>query len=87
MISQEGKKLELTYPCEWSYKVIVETHIEIKVVTKLILGDRQHDIKKANLSKNKKYQSHNISLLVHNDDDRHMIFEQLKKDESVKMVL
>ena len=82
-----GKKVELTYPCEWEYKVIVETHIEIKTVTLCVLGEREHGIKKSNNSKGGKYQSHNISLLVHNDDDRHMIFEQLKKDKNVKMVL
>ncbi len=80
-------KLELTYPCEWEYKVIVETHIEIKSVTFCVLGDREHIIKESKISKNGKYKSHNISLLVHNDDDRHTVFEQLKKDENVKMVL
>ena len=80
-------KLELTYPCEWEYKVIVEIHIEIESVTFCVLGDREHAIKKSKISKNGKYQSHNISLLVHNDEDRHTIFEQLKKDENVKMVL
>ncbi len=82
-----GKKVELTYPIEWEYKVIVETHIEIKTVTLCVLGEREHSIKKSNNSKNGKYQSHNISLLVHNDDDRHMVFELLRKDKNVKMVL
>jgi putative lipoic acid-binding regulatory protein len=80
-------KLELTYPCEWEYKVIVETHIEIKSVTFCVLGDREHIIKKSNNSKGGKYQSHNISLEVHNDDDRHAVFELLRKDKNVKMVL
>ncbi len=87
MISKESKKLELTYPCEWNYKVVVEVHIEISAVATSVFGEREHTVRKANNSKNGKYQSHNISLLVHNDDDRHMIFEQFRKDENVKMVL
>ncbi|MCH9812586.1 MAG: DUF493 domain-containing protein [Epsilonproteobacteria bacterium] len=87
MISLDDKKLELTYPCEWNYKVIVGAEIDITIVTTSVLGEREHSVRKANNSKNGKYQSHNVSLLVHNDDDRHLIFEQFKKDVHVKMVL
>lgn len=87
MISLDDKKLELTYPCQWNYKVIVEAHIDIKVVAVDILGDREHTVRKSNNSKNGKYLSHNVTLLVHNDDDRHTIFEMFKKDRHVKMVL
>ena len=87
MISLDDKKLELTYPCKWNYKVIIESHLEISTIAALVLGEREHTIKKSNNSKNGKYQSHNISLLVHNDDDRHTIFEQFKKEKAVKMIL
>lgn len=87
MISLDDKKLELTYPCNWNYKVIVEAHIDISMVTSSVLGEREHSVKKTNNSKTGKYQSHNVSLLVHNDDDRHTIFEMFKKEQHVKMVL
>ena len=86
-ISLESKKLELTYPCQWNYKVIIESHVEISTVTTLVLGEREHTVRKANNSKNGKYKSHNVSLLVHNDDDRHEIFNQFKCHDNVKMVL
>ncbi len=85
--SQEGKKLEINYPCKWEYKVIVMAHVDISIVAACVLGEREHKIKKSNNSKTGKYKSHNVSLLVHNDDDRHMIFEQFKKEENVKMIL
>lgn len=87
MISQETKKLELTYPCQWNYKVIIESHVEISSVAALVLGEREHTVRKSNNSKNGKYKSHNISLLVHNDDDRVEIFHQFKEHKHVKMVL
>ncbi len=87
MISQETKKLELTYPVTWNYKVIIESHHEISAVTASVLGEREHTIRKSNNSKNGKYKSHNVSLLVHNDDDRSEIFKQFKEHEHVKMVL
>ena len=87
MISLDDKKLELTYPCQWNYKVIIESHIEISAVTASVLGEREHTVRKSNNSKNGKYKSHNVSLLVHNDDDRVEIFQQFKSHDNVKMVL
>jgi putative lipoic acid-binding regulatory protein len=87
VISLDDKKVEITYPCQWNYKVIIPSHEEISVVTSSILGERDHTVKKSNNSKNGKYQSHNVSLLVHNDDDRHTIFEEFKCHDCVKMVL
>ena len=87
MISLDDKKLELTYPCSWSYKVIIEAHHEISVVASSVLREREHSIKKSNNSKTGKFQSYNISLLVHNDDDRHEVFQLFKAHEGVKMVL
>ncbi len=87
MISLDDKKLELTYPCQWNYKVIIESHVEISAVTASVLGERDHTVRKSNNSKNGKYKSHNVSLLVHNDDDRHEIFQQFKCHDNVKMVL
>ncbi len=87
VISQETKKLKLIYPCQWSYKVIIQTDIDIKDILLSVLSEREHTVKKANFSKNGKYQSHNVSLLVHNDDDRYEIFSQFKEDKNVKMVL
>jgi len=87
VISLDDKKLELTYPCKWNYKVIIDSHEEISAITASVLGDREHTVRKSNNSKNGKYKSHNISLLVHNDDDRHELFQQFKCHECVKMVL
>ena len=87
MISLDNEKLELTYPCEWNYKVIIEAHAEISTIASSILGEREHSVRKSNNSKSGKYTSHNISLLVHNDDDRHEIFQQFKCHCNVKMIL
>jgi putative lipoic acid-binding regulatory protein len=87
VISLDDQKLELTYPCNWNYKVILEAHEEISKIASEVLGDREHKVRKSNNSKNGKYKSHNISLLVHNDDDRTEIFQQFKSHECIKMVL
>ncbi len=87
MTSLDDKKVEITYPCKWSYKVIIDSKIDIGIVCACVLGDREHDCKKSNNSKNRKYQSYKIDLLVFNDDDRHEVFREFKSSDSVKMVL
>jgi putative lipoic acid-binding regulatory protein len=87
VISLDDKELEIIYPCEWSYKVIIDAKEEIGIISACVLGDREHSCKKSNNSKSGKYKSYKIDILVFNDDDRHEIFREFKSHNSVKMVL
>ncbi len=87
MISIGNKKLELEYPCNWEYKVIINIHCKIKHIAKNVLGDRTYTIKKSNNSKKKTYESFKISLLIHSDDERVTLFEEFRKEDCVKIVL
>jgi putative lipoic acid-binding regulatory protein len=87
VVNLNDKKLELMYPCNWNYKVIIHKECDIKDITKCVFGEREHKVTKSNKSKNDKYQSYKVSTLVHNDDDRKELFEQLRKDKNVKIVL
>jgi putative lipoic acid-binding regulatory protein len=82
-----SQELKLDYPCLWQYKAIVASDVCIKSVTKDILHQRDHSIKPSNNSKEGKYASYTLSVLVHSDDDRKMLFECLKQVESIKFVL
>lgn len=84
---ENSKELKLKYPCNWEYKAICESHHDIKEIATDILDKREHSIKKSNNSKSGKYQSHTITTLVHSDDDRKSIYEELKKHKSIKFVL
>lgn len=89
MISVEKteKKLHLEYPCDWEYKIILDSNKEPKDIIKKIIGDRKYKLKNSKISRNGKYKSCNINMLVHNDDDRKVIYEELKKNTNIKMVL
>ena len=87
MENLKDKKLELKYPCNWDYKVIVDKDCNIHEVTKGVFGARDHKVTKSNKSKTEKYHSYKVTTLVHNDDDRKELFEQLRKDKNVKIVL
>jgi len=83
----KGKKLELEYPCNWCYKVIGSDKESVSNAVKSIMDKREHKISDSNKSKNGKYVSMNLDLLVHNEADRNFIFEALKKHKDLKMVL
>lgn len=81
------KELKLDYPCTWHYKAILEAELNIKHIIKEILDEREHSLRKSKNSKQGKYESYTLSVLVHSDDDRKMIFETLKQHKSIKFVL
>jgi putative lipoic acid-binding regulatory protein len=87
IINDSTQKLELTYPCSWSYKLIGhEKEVMQKAIHEVIL-EREHTLEHSNSSKTGKYTSLNLDLLVHNEDDRNFIYEALKAHQHIKMVL
>lgn len=87
IINDSVQKLELTYPCTWSYKLIgYEKQTIQKAIHEVIVG-REHNLTHSNASKTNKYISMNLDLLVHNEDDRNFIYEALKSHQNIKMVL
>ncbi len=87
MNTLEGKKLELEYPCNWNYKVIINAHCKIEHIVKNVVGDRLYTIGEPRHSKDKNYISYKVTLLVHSDEDRVGLFEQFKKEDCVKIIL
>ncbi len=87
IINDSKEKIELEYPCNWCYKVIGNDKSGIQSAVKDVIDQREHTLTHSNASKNGKYVSMNLDLLVHNDDDRKFIYEALKKHNNVKMVL
>lgn len=87
IINDRKEKLELTYPCSWSYKLIgYEKEAMQKAIHDVII-EREHKLKHSNVSKTGKYISLNLELLVHNEDDRNFIYQALKEHQNIKMVL
>jgi len=80
-------KPEISYPCSWSYTVIgtQSTLIEEAVIS--VIGQRECSFNASKSSKGGKYCSYKLELLVHNEDERNLIFEEIKKHKHVKMVL
>ena len=86
-LNETDKKVEIDYPCSWQYKVITEHHEHTKEAILDVINERFHTLTHSHNSKNGKYVSMNLELLVQNEDDRTFIFEALKAHHKVKMVL
>ncbi|MDX9814076.1 MAG: DUF493 domain-containing protein [Sulfurimonas sp.] len=87
ILNETKQKLELEYPCLWSYKLIGVCKEDIECAIKEVILEKEHTLKHSNNSKSGKYISMNFELLVHNDDERTYIFDSLKKHDKIKFVL
>ena len=81
------KELGLDYPCNWEYKLITDTKDDLKNSLKELLGNRNYKLIFSKKSKNGKYNSYLLSLIVHSDEDRKNIYESLKKDKNIKIII
>ena len=87
IINESKEKLELIYPCDWSYKLIAGEKEALQKAIRDVIDEREHKLTHSNKSKSGKYISMNLDLLVHNEDDRNFIYEALKAHNAIKMVL
>jgi putative lipoic acid-binding regulatory protein len=87
MIDLNKEKLQLDYPCNWKYKIVMLETTSVKTVTKEVFSDRPHSVKESNVSKKGKFKSYTIELIVHNEDDRKELYSLLGKHSEIKMVL
>lgn len=68
----------IKYPCFWKYKLIISKDEKIDNVINFIPKDKKYKLEFSNLSSSGKYQSHNLSIFVLNDEERLDIFNKLK---------
>lgn len=87
MVDLSKHKLELAYPCNWKYKIVLLEKSNANNISKEILGERSHKIKKSNVSKNGKFISYDVELIVFNDDDRVELHTLFNNHVEIKMVL
>lgn len=80
-------ELQLDYPCQWEYKLVLSTEHNVTTLVQEILEERIHEVRKSQNSTKGNYVSYTLSVLVHNADDRKMLFHLLKSHQHIKFVL
>ncbi len=84
---QLDKELGLDYPCSWEYKIITDSKDQLKDSIKELFGNRSYNLTFSKKSKNGKYDSYVLSTVVFSDEDRKSIYENLKKDKNIKIII
>lgn len=87
VIDLSKEKLELTYPCVWNYKLIGLSEIGVRTAIGDVILEKPHKLLPSKVSRSGKFQSFDLELIVHCEDERIMIFESLRAHSEIKMVL
>ena len=81
------KKLEIEYPCEWTFKIIGQDEILMRKAVISTLKSRDHTVNNSNSSSGGKYISLNLMVNVENETDRNDISTNLQSDPAIKFIL
>ncbi len=87
MIDLNQHKLELDYPCNWEYKLVIRHEQDIQEIINEVIEDRHHGIKPSKVSSKGKFKSYTLEMMVHNEEDRKAIYKILSDHEHIKMVV
>ncbi len=80
-------KLEIEYPVTWTYSIIGFDEKEMRAAAKFAVGEKEHTMTLSNRSSGGKYISMQLALVVDDEAERLAIFELLKHDKAVKMLI
>jgi putative lipoic acid-binding regulatory protein len=87
MTENKEKKLQLTYPCVWIYKIIGTNREEMRSAVLEIIQDRACSINLSRSSENAKYHCLNVEVTVESESHRQTIYESLKSHRAIKIIL
>ena len=74
-----NKEPQISYPNFWEYKIIIEESGDAQATAQSVVGERQHKITPSKSSKEGKYKSYNLSVLVNSNEERLEIFSALRR--------
>jgi putative lipoic acid-binding regulatory protein len=80
-------KLELEYPCPWTYKLIGADEFVMRTVVADLLGEMKYALTYTRSSRTGKYCSLELQLIVESDEHRKGIFTALGNHPAFRAVL
>lgn len=87
ILDSNSKRPWIDYPCEWGYKVIGSDVDKILYAIEEASLGLDYSVTPSNISKNGKYYSLNFNLEVPNEVVRDLVYEKLKKNNDITIVL
>ena len=80
------RRPEIEYPTSWQYKIIGSDVEEMLSAVAESIKGLDYEVSPSNVSKNEKYFSLNVSLIVPSEVVRDIIFQNLAKHPAIKIV-
>jgi len=80
-------KLELEYPCRWTYKIIGSVKEGLRQAVEEVIGDLEHTLTLSNNSKTGRYLSLKLDIVVQSEAQRVGIYQALSEHRAIKIVL
>ncbi|MDD5711854.1 MAG: DUF493 domain-containing protein [Smithellaceae bacterium] len=77
----------VVYPCRWLYKIIGSDREEMMRAVKATLSDRPHQVSLSRHSSTGRYVCLNVEISVSSDDERLTIYDGLRNNPAIKIVL
>lgn len=77
----------VAYPCQWSYRVIGQDREDVRAAVEAVLSGREFLLYYSKSSAGGKYHSWHIDLVVCDEEERNLLFGQLKGHPAVLMVI
>jgi len=87
MPDNKKRKVQLKYPCLWVYKIIGPDADDMRRAVAEIIRDRAYKISHSRSSASAKYHCLNVELLVESESHRTALYQDLKNNPSIKLVL
>jgi len=82
-----SSKPQVSYPCEWEFKVIGTDEPALRRAIGQIVGDRAYHLDVSNRSTGGKYSSLRLAVRVEDEADRKAIFNALAEHKDVTTLL
>jgi len=79
-------KPEITYPCDWNYKLIGDDVENMLSAVKYAVDSLKYEVIPSNVSKKGNYYSLNVTVTVPNEEKRNEIYKTLEADSSIKFI-
>ncbi|PAF47950.1 DUF493 domain-containing protein [Helicobacter sp. 12S02232-10] len=79
-------KPEITYPCEWEYRIIGENEDKIKEAVFEIMP-RPYTLETKNKSSKGRFVSFHAKIITNTEEERNEIYTKLSAHPEIKMVI
>ncbi len=82
----KGRKLQLDFPCAWTYTVIGERERDLYEAMRVVVGEHEHTIQFSHESRGGRYRSYQLEVTVPSDEERLRIFRELHAHVHVRYI-